>query len=276
MKIIALFLLTVSCAWAGPYAVHVKVAHKGATLEKCSVDLVVDGAAAGHAVTGDDGRVDFEGLVSERFELLVKRDRYWPRRIIVYNFARRDVSEDVELKARVRWTLSGSVRSRTGMLAGAKVKLATGADQPEDVVTAANGRFELTNLYDDECQFTVEAAGYHRHLVWMANREQRDISTDVEMRALKEKPAEPWLVGEPDEPVELRFFRAVPRRFRPDPAYWALLATRRIEPEEEGPDTALTQVRLTLSTGARPRGELARVDQLLAARVRPFRKKKKK
>lgn len=265
--LVAVALAAVPRTHATPYAVHVKVAYRGMTLERCAVDLVVDGAAAGHAVTPESGEAEFEGLSSERFELLVKRDGYFPRRVIVYNFARRDISEDIELKKRVHWSLAGTVRGPAGLLPQAVVKLTEGADQPAQAVVAADGTFAFPDLYDTECAFAVEKPGYHRQLVWMANREQRDLAVDVVLRPAKEAAGAPWVRGEPEPDVELRFERARTERFRAGPALTALADCQRIAPADEGPPGALTGVRITMGGGARPAGALARVDRLLASRM---------
>lgn len=265
--------LLVAALLAGPYDVHVKVAWKGQTMERCAVDLVVDGATVGHQVTKEDGRAHFERLETERFELKVTREGYFARRVIVYNFARRDVYEDIDLKKRVPWKLSGTVRGKGAMLPLALVKLLEGGDAPAETTTNPDGSFSFGPLFDTECRFTAEAPGFHRQSVWMANRTQVDLHADVDLWPRPGAAGLPWERGEPEPPVELRYFKRRPRKMAPDVALGALFDTSRIFPDDDRPAGALSGARLDLpAVGAQ--GSLARTERALTGLVKPFRKKR--
>lgn len=257
---------------ATAYDVHVVVQHKGQTMERCSVDLVVDGAPAGHADTLEDGRARFDGLTTERFELLVRREGYFSRRVIIYNFARRDLDETIELKRRVRWQLSGTVRGKGTLLANARVKLAAGGDAPAEAATAANGTFAFPDCFDTECRFSVEAPGFHRQSVWMANRPQLDLIVDVELRPGAEAPGAAWVRGQPDDALELRLQGRPGRAVSASNALASFFDVHRIGPAEDRPAGALAGARLTLGGGGRPEGALARADRVLQGWVQPYPK----
>lgn len=266
-------LVLLAALLAAPYDVHVKVAWKGQTMERCAVDLVVDGAVAGHQVTKEDGRADFEGLETERFELKVKRDGYFDRRVIVYNFARRDVHEDIDLKKKVPWKLAGTVRGGGTLLPLALVRVLEGGDAPAETTTGPDGSFSFGPLHDTECRFTAEAAGFHRQSVWMANRTQTDLTADVELRPLKEAAGAPWELGEPAPPVEIRYFKRASRRVTPDVALNLLFDTPRIFPDDDRPVGAVSGARIDLpQVGAS--GTLARAERALTGLVKPYRRKR--
>ena len=249
------------------YDVSVTVGWHGQTYEKCAIDLLVNGAVAGHAVTREDGRARFDGLATERFELLVRRAGFFDRRVIIYDFARRDLHEEIELEKRVRWQLAGTVRGGGAMIRGAQVKLTEGGDAPAQVATGADGVFTFPALFGTACRFSVEAPGFHRQLVWMENRAQTNLVTDVE---LARGPGAPWMRGEPEPRAELRLLARPPRRLVPADAVRALFDVSRILPADDRPAGALTGARLDLTGRGAPRGAMARLDRALRGLVQPY------
>jgi hypothetical protein len=262
---------------ANVYDVRLTFRHANVPLPQCDVRLVIDGATVAHEITGETGVVQFTGLAVERFEVHVKREGYFDRRAVWYNFARRDIVADVDLKKRTKWALTGSVRGKGSLVPGANVTVTIGADNPLQTTTAADGTFAFRELYDTECAFRVEASGFHTQKVWSANRPQIDLHYDVELRPKPLSVVEDWLRGEPEAALELERVGHPRQSVGEAEAVRALLSVpvtsagpARLGPGESGPAGAITCARILCPRGAAPDGTLGRADALLTRWVLPY------
>lgn len=246
--------------YTDPFNIRVQAVHKGVGVSRCSVDLAINGRVVLSARTDDDGWVEFSELTSERFELVVRRTGYFPRRVVYYDFSRQDIVDAVSLKRRTRWTLSGTVRERDQLRAGVKVRLVTGGDSEEESTTDARGVFSFSHLYDTEGGLVVESIGSAPQRVWLSNREQVDVHVDVECSST------PWRRGEEESAVRLTLSRGTSEKsYVADRSLVILSYLKRVEPGSDRPVGAITGARLLCPYGAIPAGALARVDRLLSS-----------
>lgn len=276
--VLALALATAALA-EEPYDVHLQLMYAGVPVPGADATLVIDGQTVARDTSDENGRIDFEGLTVERFEVLMKKPGYFDRRVIYYNFTRKDITGQVVLKKRIRWALTGSVRGKHALIAGARVDLTTGADQPQQTATAADGTFAFRELYDTECAFAVEAPGFHTQRIWSANRPQQDLHWDVELRPAALFAAGDWLRGEPDPALEIHRVGLAPISTDPEGSVRALVdliarsrGPARLGPGEDGPAGAIALARIVCPRGLPPAGTLARADQLLARWVMKYRR----
>ncbi|MBI4859107.1 MAG: carboxypeptidase regulatory-like domain-containing protein [Candidatus Riflebacteria bacterium] len=256
---------------ATPYDVRLQVVYRQLGVADCAVDLVVDGQPVISTGTDSDGRVAFLRLSTERFEVVVRRPGYFPRRVIYYNFTRKDIVGTIALKKRIRWMLSGSVRGSGQMLPAARVTLLGGADSQEEATTDSTGSFAFKDMYDTECRFRVQANGFRKHTTWSANREQKDLHFDV---ALLPQTAGADPMDRRGDPTEALFFTGPGwpgvRRYPAESASAVLSYLERIAPGAESPRDGVALAWLICPYGAPPQGALARADRVLGSWVQAY------
>jgi hypothetical protein len=283
---LALPVLPPRAAAAGedaPFSVFLRVVYGGLGMEDTPVDLIFGEEIVVSTRTDATGAVEFHGITSERFEVLVRRSGYFPRRVIWFNFARRDIHDVITLKKRVRWTLSGTVRGSGLLLEGARVTLLAGGDSVEEATTGAGGAFAFSHVFDTECRFSVEKPGFHRKVVWLANRPQRDLHFDVLMLPREGPPPAVTRWGDPDLSVHLRTRAGPVPGTRPlevdltaEQALARLAEPAFGEPQRDGGRSAraitggLALARLTSPFGRLPEGALTRADRILSAWTRRY------
>lgn len=164
------------------------VAWRGAAVGGAACRLVVEGSEVGAMVTSAQGTFSFDGVTGERAAVVVQAEGCFPARRTVLNFTGNDVTLDVPVKRRIKWSLDGHVNDGAGRpLAGALLTFleADGPRGPAELGTATSdgaGRYRFSGLEDTACLVRVELAGFRAHTSWLRNVGQTDRTLDVVLR----------------------------------------------------------------------------------------------